>query len=144
MLVYVLWRGYQIWHQRLLPLKGKTRALGLYFCRIVVTFIAFYAPMLVIALAKNATPREDQTSTRYFVLLSFFSLIIPVQNIVTIHFLMQKDDISSAIRGCLSKISVVFATTMNTSEWGMDDTYESQTESELSERQTSGRWNQED
>jgi len=126
MIIYVFWCGYQVWKRKLLPLKGRTRALGMYFVRIVVTFLVFYIPMLGLAMAKTATPLEDHDSIQYFVLLKIFSLIIPFQNIVTIKFLMQKDDISETIRGYLSKLSVVFASTdvNQDNEWLMEDTYE--------------------
>ena len=93
--------------------------------RIVTIFIAFYIPMLCIAIAKNATPQQEHDSTRYFVLLSIFSLIIPFQNIVTLNFLMQKDDISETIRGCLLETCVAFSNNnTNHSEWLMDDAYD--------------------
>lgn len=124
-ILYVFWCGYQVWKRKLLPLKGRTRALGMYFVRIVVIFLVFYIPMLCIAIAKNATPLQDRDSIQYFILLKIFSLIIPFQNIVTIKFLMQKDDISETVRGYLSKISVIFATSnADHSEWLMDDTYD--------------------
>ena len=126
MIAYVFWRGFQIWYKNILPLKGRTRALGLYFIRIVVTFFAFYVPMLCIAMVKNYVPIDQET--RYFVLNSIFSIVIASQNIVTIKFLMQKDDISKAVHGYLSRIfsSNIFRASQvaEQSEWFMEDAYE--------------------
>merc|ERR1712224_512862 len=118
---------------------GRTRALALYFFRIVVTFILFYGPMAILAFIKNAYPVESYGSASYFLIMSAFSTLNPIQNIVTIHFLLQKNDIQAAMHKLVHRVSalpiVSFGRRSTNSAgqhnaWEMDDTYERPTTTE--------------
>jgi len=127
---YVFWIGYQVRKQKLLPLKGRTRALAFFFLRIVIIFMAIYAPMLILAIVSVTIPPEEHDSTFSFLLNSVWSLLNPIQNVVTIYFLSQKDDIAAAIRVSLSRISCFRKNNdddddVNSGEWALEDTYQS-------------------
>lgn len=126
-LCYVFWIGYQVKKQKLLPLKGRTRALAFFFLRIIIIFLTIYTPMLIIAIVSTMISPEEHDSTFSFLLNSVWSLLVPIQNVVTMYFLSQKDDIAVAIQGSLSRI-LCFPTNMydvDPGEWALDDTYES-------------------
>ena len=53
--IYVFYVGFKVWYNALLPIKGRTRAISLYFFRIVLVFICFYIPNLAIAAVLSRT-----------------------------------------------------------------------------------------
>jgi len=105
--LYVFWVAYKIKHEKLLPLKGRTRVLALYFMRIVVIFVAFYIPILLLATYGFivAPGPDDAVSIHYFVTLQLLKCLFPIQNIVTFKFLLQKEDISNAVHNYISNIT---------------------------------------
>jgi hypothetical protein len=98
----VFWVGYKVKTGKLLPLNGRTRALALFFSRIVGTFLAFYAPIFILSMIKLFI--EDMGTTKYFVLYSIISLLAPCQNLVSIRLLLGKEDIAKAVLNQLSSI----------------------------------------
>jgi hypothetical protein len=94
--IYVFWVGWHVWKSNLLPIKGRTRALSLYFFRIVLVFFCFYIPSISIAFIYFNIP-TDYHSIRFW-MLWVFTLLIPLQCIVTLKLVMTKDDINKAIR----------------------------------------------
>jgi len=46
--LYVLYVAFTIWWKELLPRSGRTRAISLYFIRILFVFFAFYYPGIVL------------------------------------------------------------------------------------------------
>merc|ERR1719162_419242 len=76
--LYVFWTAYKIHTKKLLPLQGRTRVLALYFMRIIVIFVAFYIPILLVAtygFAIAPDPEEEVVSTQYFVSLQVLKLL---------------------------------------------------------------------
>ena len=67
-MLYTFWVAYKVWNEKLLPLQGKTRVLALYFLRIIVIFVAFYTPILVLSIVSIYTAPEPGASvtTPYF------------------------------------------------------------------------------
>ena len=96
---------YKVHKQKLLPLQGSTRALALYFMRIIVVFIAFYFPMLTLAMIVLLYPSDGTDSNAYFWLQTTLTMINPIQNMVTLKFLLQKDDIRDVFFGHFSAFS---------------------------------------
>ena len=105
--------------------------------------MAFLLPIFVLSqylILTIPNPGESVT-TSYFVIQKIYQLLYPIQNIVTFHYLLQKDDISKAVRQSISRISTLLRlrlpddneslaqnTTINAqpvSEWVKDDVYDS-------------------
>jgi hypothetical protein len=134
-LLYVFAIGYKVKKRKILPLKGHTRVLALYFMRIIVIFVTFYIPMLVLANAVNfiSPGPNDPIKANYFVTLQVFRLLFPIQNIVTFKLLLEKKDISDALYDYTAQISSFFFVkpsdrdftdpTNEISEWEVDDIY---------------------
>jgi len=107
-LIYVLWVGYKVKTQNLLPVSGRTRVLALFFFRIVVNFLIFYTPMFIVAMLQIQGPAEDKDSNYHFALYLFFSTLVPVQNIVTVKLLMDKEEIAAGLRAPMDLIVKFF------------------------------------
>jgi len=134
-LLYVFAIGYKVKKEKLLPVEGRTRVIALYFMRIIVIFMTFYIPMLVLANAVSfiSPGPNDPIKAYYTVTLQIFRLLFPIQNIVTFKLLLEKKDISDALYDYTAKISSFFFgkpsdrdftdPTDETSEWFLDDTY---------------------
>ena len=129
-IVYVVWTCAIIDQRNLLPLKGRTRALAMYFLRIIGTFIFFYTPMTIIYIVYVYYPIDDHTSNTYFWLQSIFTILNPIQNIVSIAVFSMKDDIKQSVLS-LAKLSTIMkrfttvtssSTTPNTNSHSNDDT----------------------
>jgi len=119
--------AYKIKRENLLPLTGRTKALAMYYLRIAVVFTGFYIPITVFGVAKNSIPQENQGSTYFYLLVLTIALLIPMQNIVTIYFLLQKDDIRLSVDRLVARIpslTIHKPCSIPTSEWNVDDSYE--------------------
>ncbi|KAL7571453.1 hypothetical protein ACA910_019208 [Epithemia clementina (nom. ined.)] len=116
-IVYVFYVAFRIWKGGLLPIKGQTRALAIYFFRVVFVFAIFFVPMITFGLTlydsngrenKNKHQNDDDGDdevvvdknwkTSQFVLYSLYHTLVPLQSIVTLRLTMFKDDIAHAIR----------------------------------------------
>jgi len=134
-MLYVFAIGYKVKKEKILPLKGHTRCLALYFMRIIVIFLTFYIPIVVFALAVNfiSPGPNDPIKVNYFVTLQVLRLLFPIQNIVTFKLLLEKKDISDALYDCAAKISSFITVepsdrdltdpTDESNEWYEDDIY---------------------
>jgi hypothetical protein len=129
-IVYVVWICAIIDRRNLLPLKGRTRALAMYFLRIIGTFIFFYTPMTIVYIVYVYYPIDGHTSNAYFWLQSIFTILNPIQNIVSIAVFSMKDDIKQSVISVakFSSITKRFttvtssSTTPNTNSHSNDDT----------------------
>jgi hypothetical protein len=125
--VYVFWVAYAIRKQKLLPRKGRTRALALYFSRIVIIFILFFTPMMIIAMyslfVDSIASAEYYDSWLYFSLCVLFSLLTPIQTLVNVRFMLQKADIQEAIQSMSSSFTARFSVPKN-GNWDVDDKHE--------------------
>jgi len=103
--------------------------------RIIVVFVTFYIPMLVLAntVSSIAPGPNDPIKANYFVTLQVFRLLFPIQNIVTFKLLLEKKDISDALYDCAAQISSFITVepsdrdptdpTNESNEWFADDIY---------------------
>jgi len=107
--LYTFWVAFKIRKNKLLPLQGRTRALALYFWRIILVFVAFFLPIFVLAnYVTTAAPEPGESATiSYFVIAKIATMLYPIQTIVTFHYLLQKDDISKAVHEKSSRISTL-------------------------------------
>ena len=108
--LYVFYVGYTIKKQNLLPLRGRTRAISIYFCRIVLVFVCFYVPNIAISLIFMNIPLHYRI-LRYWITLAF-TLLAPAQCLTTIWIASMKEDIHSTI---LETQSRMFRRASNTS-----------------------------
>eukprot|EP00547_Thalassionema_nitzschioides_P008883 CAMPEP_0194226062 /NCGR_PEP_ID=MMETSP0156-20130528/41009_1 /TAXON_ID=33649 /ORGANISM="Thalassionema nitzschioides, Strain L26-B" /LENGTH=326 /DNA_ID=CAMNT_0038958267 /DNA_START=707 /DNA_END=1687 /DNA_ORIENTATION=- len=89
---YVAHIGLRIWKEKLLPKSGKTRAIYLYFNRIMIIFFAFYFPL---GLLHAVWPSLQQFAHIYWVTWTIY-LLTCLQSLLTVRFAMTKDDIWKA------------------------------------------------
>jgi len=136
--IYFFRVAYKIKRENLLPLTGRTKALAMYYLRIAVIFTGFYIPITVCAFAKMSIPQENHGSTSFYLLLLTIALLFPMQNIVTIYFSLQKDDIRLSVDRFVARIQPLvidkpcsIPTSLSNrpcsipiSEWNLDDSYE--------------------
>lgn len=100
--LYVLWMGYVVYKRNLLPIKGRTRAIAIYFFRIVLVFLLFYIPNLTLAFIYVHIP-TDEGDVRFWV-LTVFQMMVPVQCVVTLRVALEKDDIYKSFRSIPSPL----------------------------------------
>lgn len=123
-LVYVFYLAYDIWKQKLLPIRGHTKALAIFFFRIVWIFTAFYVPGITMGWILIDMTNE----VAIFWLEWSFSLLIPAQTLVTMRLLMTKDDIRAALAQQFSALSLAAEdTTRGEDDWRADDIYDEPT-----------------
>ena len=101
-IIYVTFVYYRIYKYNLLPKSGRTKAISMYFLRILIVFFAFYLPNSTLAIAYmniiDDDPSESEKKLRQqFWLLWIFSACIPFQCIITIYLASTKDDIHRAV-----------------------------------------------
>jgi len=58
--LYFIYISVRVWRDKLLPLNGQTRALSLYFLRIVVFFFIFWIPCIVIHNFEKSNRRNHK------------------------------------------------------------------------------------
>ncbi|KAL7571456.1 hypothetical protein ACA910_019211 [Epithemia clementina (nom. ined.)] len=108
---YVFYAGFRIWRGHLLPIKGRTRALAMYFFRVVLVFGIFFVPMLLLWAAlqsvggdddddggDNAEESSSGPTLVEFILYCLIRIIAPLQLLVTLRLAMVKDDVADAVR----------------------------------------------
>ena len=141
-IVYCVMVCCNVINRKLLPLKGRTRALALYFLRIIGTFIFFYTPFTIVYVVYVFFPSDNQNSNAYFWLMSIFTILNPIQNIVSIWIFSMKDDIQKAMQQSWKRFS-----TMNTSTTHRMSTTYSNTNSNTTDCSGVGKqneWKQDD
>ncbi|KAL7571455.1 hypothetical protein ACA910_019210 [Epithemia clementina (nom. ined.)] len=106
---YVFYVGFCIWRGHLLPIKGRTRALAMYFFRVVLVFGIFFVPMLILWAALQSVledgaadkskdeEKSSESKTLEFVLYCLIRILAPLQLFVTLRLAMIKDDVANAI-----------------------------------------------
>ncbi|KAL7567895.1 hypothetical protein ACA910_019615 [Epithemia clementina (nom. ined.)] len=111
-IAYVFYVGFRIRKGRLLPIKGRTRALAMYFFRVVLVFGIFFVPMLILTAIihnmnhgsqntqgnNNGEDGDDEPNTVLFVLHAVMRSFPPMQLLVTLRLIMSKDDVDDAVR----------------------------------------------
>ncbi|KAL3941324.1 MAG: hypothetical protein SGBAC_004298 [Bacillariaceae sp.] len=91
---YVVFIRLRIWWGNLLPKRGRTRALSLFFMRILVVFLIFYLPNTVLVALLPEVPDPD---AKYWIsiMMGFFTA---GQGLINLSLLYLKDDISEAVK----------------------------------------------
>mmetsp|Transcript_53171 Transcript_53171/g.64053 ORF Transcript_53171/g.64053 Transcript_53171/m.64053 type:complete len:351 (-) Transcript_53171:35-1087(-) len=92
--LYVTYIGYQIRRQKLIPTSGRTRSISLYFMRILVVFYCCYLPVLAVVIVQTRV----ENRIVIFWSVQIYSFLIQSQCMVTLYFVMKKDDIRDAIK----------------------------------------------
>jgi len=144
-IVYCVMVCCNVINRKLLPLKGRTRALALYFLRIIGTFIFFYTPFTIVYVVYVFFPSDNQNSNAYFWLMSIFTILNPIQNIVSIWIFSMKDDIQKAMQQSWKRFSTMNPTTSTTHR--MSTTYSGNTNSHSTDCCGAGKqneWKQDD
>ena len=119
--IYCCWIHKHVVQGKLLPTKGRSRALAMYYVRIVFLFLFFYTPMTAVVTWYNAV--ENRNSALFFLLSSAFTLMNPLQNLCSVAIFSQKDDIQKALWKLFSWAKQE-PTNLGSSQWGMEDTYD--------------------
>ncbi len=129
---YVFWVGYDIWKKNMLPIRGKTRSIALYFSRIVLVFVVFYVPNISFSLTyMNISPYKPVA--RYWVLWAFF-MVVPFQCLITLKLAMTNAGVGNAVQEQSSRICMCLSSQGRHSssqlsvqpqdEWSTEDVYE--------------------
>ena len=85
---YVFWVWFRVWKRKLLPLRGRTRMIALYFCRIVVVFLGFSFPAMMMSTIRTWLDPVDYRTARYWTHMMYF-LMIPMQCLVTLRIAIE-------------------------------------------------------
>lgn len=91
---YVVFIRIQMWRKKLLPPEGRTRVLTLFFLRVVIIFLLFYIPNLLLTVFRN---RMDDESTGAFVTDTILGILAACQALTTLYMIRLKDDIRNTI-----------------------------------------------
>lgn len=110
--IYVIYVSIRMWWNKLLPRKGRTRVLSIYFFRILFVFFAFYYPGMILNFLKSSIP---SSSNLWFILWYINRLLEILQALVTMYLARQKDDIKKVTNEALSKIVKVLRSPCNQS-----------------------------
>lgn len=89
-----------IWRQKLLPQRGRTRILSLYFLRILVLFFGFYFPTVAMAAVYSGTSEMMW----HYVAAITLSYLFVFQAFTTIYMATQKPDIRKAVQSILYRV----------------------------------------
>lgn len=95
--VYVVISCIRIRIQKLLPHKGRTRVIFMYFHRIVIVFCCCYLPSAILSIQGLVLPDTIMADWVWVVI----DTLIPIQAIVTFGLILSKPDVSKAIRSLL-------------------------------------------
>ena len=88
---YVFWVWFRIWKRNLLPLRGRTRMIALYFCRIVLVFLGFTFPAMMLMTVRTWLNPIEYRTARYWMQMVFF-IMIPMQCLVTLRISIENVD----------------------------------------------------
>ena len=64
-ILYVIYVSWKVHKGRLLPLKGRTRALAIYFFRIIWLFVLFYIPNVILGILYMNIPPTQPTARSF-------------------------------------------------------------------------------
>mmetsp|Transcript_4567 Transcript_4567/g.10816 ORF Transcript_4567/g.10816 Transcript_4567/m.10816 type:complete len:416 (-) Transcript_4567:190-1437(-) len=109
---YVVFVSIRVWRKKLLPRKGRTRALSLFFLRVIVVFVLFYFPNLMLSLAQS---RAKSPSTVFWFRI-VRGLLNAGQAFTTLYLISAKDDIREVIVHAYSKTIGQVCCTISTSK----------------------------
>jgi len=109
---YVVFVTIRVWRKKLLPRKGRTRALSLFFLRVIVVFVLFYFPNLMLSLAQS---RAKSPSTVFWFRI-VRGLLNAGQAFTTLYLISAKDDIREVIVHAYSKTIGQVCCTISTSK----------------------------
>lgn len=89
-LLFSLWVCFDVWHRNLLPKRGRTRVLSLYFLRVIVVFLVTWIPYFVIyEVAWNITYSTWMVNISYY--------LSSIQGTVSVLVALSKPDIYDAV-----------------------------------------------
>mmetsp|Transcript_4568 Transcript_4568/g.10818 ORF Transcript_4568/g.10818 Transcript_4568/m.10818 type:complete len:389 (-) Transcript_4568:198-1364(-) len=97
---YVVFVSIRVWRKKLLPRKGRTRALSLFFLRVIVVFVLFYFPNLMLTVVQY---RADNSPSTVFWVRIARGLLNTGQAFTTLYLVSAKDDIREVIVHAYSK-----------------------------------------
>lgn len=98
-IVYVIYVKFRTWHKELLPVGNKTRAVNIYFSRIIIVFVAFYIPMLGLGKALThigSAKKVNEASFLYYML--GVNILVMLQCQVSLSIFKTKGDVIQATR----------------------------------------------
>lgn len=94
---FVVASSMRIRYRRLLPRAGRTRAIFVYFHRIVIVFVACYLPSAILSILGLVLPSKVMGDWVWIVIDAF----IPIQAILTFAMVLSKPDVAKAFRSML-------------------------------------------
>mmetsp|Transcript_4560 Transcript_4560/g.10806 ORF Transcript_4560/g.10806 Transcript_4560/m.10806 type:complete len:380 (-) Transcript_4560:258-1397(-) len=97
---YVAFVSIRVWRKKLLPRKGRTRALSLFFLRVIVVFVLFYFPGTMLSVVQY---RADNSPSTVFWVRIARGLLNTGQAFTTLYLVSAKDDIREVIVHAYSK-----------------------------------------
>lgn len=110
---YVVYVSFRVWRHQLLPRKGKTRTLSLFFMRVIIVFVLFYFPNT----ATTVIQARLETASGVFWIRVVRGLLAAGQVYTTLYLIAHKDDIRQGIIGkyncTLGKLCCKIDTTSN-------------------------------
>ncbi|CAJ1953214.1 unnamed protein product [Cylindrotheca closterium] len=89
---YVIYVSIRVWRKKLLPRKGKTRTLSLFFMRVIIVFVVFYFPNTATTVLQSGM----ETASGIFWIRVVRGLLAAGQVYTTIYLISRKDDIRRA------------------------------------------------
>ena len=99
-MIILLWVSFDVWHRKLLPIRGKTRLMALYFLRIVIVFLMTWLPyFLMYEISFNITFHSPTVRAAHY----FNS----VQGTISVIVSLSKPDVRNAVLDLLSVIPFV-------------------------------------
>mmetsp|Transcript_4579 Transcript_4579/g.10834 ORF Transcript_4579/g.10834 Transcript_4579/m.10834 type:complete len:403 (-) Transcript_4579:190-1398(-) len=110
---YVVFVTIRVWRKKLLPRKGRTRALSLFFLRVIVVFVLFYFPNLMLTVVQY---RADSSPSTVFWVRIVRGLLNAGQAFTTLYLISAKDDIREVIVHAYSKTIGQVCCTISTSK----------------------------
>ena len=95
-ITYVMYIGIRIAWYRLLPTRGRTRVLSLFFMRIIIVFLLFYLPNTIVT-SSLFFALADNPAASFWIGKVTAPLMNALQAVVTLHMVLLKDDVREAV-----------------------------------------------
>lgn len=97
-LIYVTYVAVSLWARNLLPIRGRARALSLYFLRIVLTFYVFFLPQVILSAVYQNTRNNDSSEGLHYISSAIVYWLVIFQALTTMNMTMQKPDIKTSVK----------------------------------------------
>jgi len=137
-MLYISYIRFKILRKKLIPPNGRTRAISLYFLRIISVYYVFYVPMILLTIPLTKSSNENVR----IVMGKIIEVLNMFQCLVTLRFALEKDDVYKSIivhkkrfsnfstrlfRSCTSDCHSVQEEEVNKidrGQWHQEDVYE--------------------